>query len=98
MKSFRELVDRKSVGQKKELGASNEDVKYVERLFMEALGAINKNISRSDFKNFYFKKEVLYIKATHPSIASEIWRRRERILREINKKAEEEIVRAIKIN
>jgi hypothetical protein len=98
MKSLRELVNRKKAGQGRGLDTGKEDERHVEKLFMYALGRINNNISRSDFKRFYLKKEILYVRATHPSIASEIWRSRERIVKEINMKAEEEIIRTIKIN
>jgi hypothetical protein len=98
MKSFRELIDRKRAGQGREQNTSKENERYVERLFIEALGKVNKNISRSDIKKFHLKKEILYLQATHPSIASEIWKSRERIRKEINQNAEEEMVSAIKVN
>lgn len=98
MKSFRELIDRKKVGQGQELGTSKEDERYVETLFIKALGKVNKNISRSDIKKFQLKEKILYLKAMHPSIANEIWKSRERIKKEINHSAEEKMISAIKIN
>ena len=60
------------------------DEKLIEAVFWEVMSGIIRNLQKSDLKEMSFKKKVIYIFAVHPAISSEIWRNRERIIKNIN--------------
>jgi len=73
------------------------DEKTVESVFLGALQKELPNIARADILNFKLKDKKIYLKTAHPAIASEIWRRRERLKNEINNFLESENVEEIKV-
>ena len=73
------------------------DEKAVESVFFEALQKELPNIARADITNFRIKDKKIFLKAAHPAISSEIWRKRERLKNEINNFLESENVEEIKV-
>lgn len=98
MKSLQELI--KGKGEKdffKKNGSKLHEI-YVERAFMDVCSRVIKNIEKRDFKKIYLKKNILYVRAYHSSIASEVWRNREKIKKEINNIPEAGLIDQIRVN
>lgn len=72
------------------------DDKTVESVFLSILRKEMKNISRADIQEAKLKNQKLFIRTIHPAVASEIWRRREKIVSEVNRELGREIIKEIK--
>lgn len=92
MKNIRELLSKRSIGKNKEV-----DEKFVESVFSDALQKELPNVARADVLNFRLKNKTIYLKTAHPAIASEIWRKREKLKKEINNFLESESIEEIKV-
>jgi len=92
MKNIRDLLSKKSIGKNKET-----DEKVVESVFFGELKEKLPNVVRADILDFKLKDKKIYLKTAHPAIASEIWRRRERLKNEINNFLESENIEEIKV-
>ena len=73
------------------------DEKAVESVFFNALQKEFPNIAQADILVFKLKNKKIYLKTAHPAIASEIWRKRERLKNETNDFFESENVEEIKV-
>ncbi|MDD5489078.1 MAG: hypothetical protein PHP25_00145 [Candidatus Moranbacteria bacterium] len=73
------------------------DEKSVESIFFSALKKNLPNIARADITNFVLRDKKIYLRTTHPAIAGEIWRKRERLKNEINDFFGGEDIKEIKV-
>ena len=55
------------------------DEKSIESIFFKALEKELPKVGRADVPSFKFRDKKIYLKAAHPAIASEIWRKREKL-------------------
>ena len=92
MRNIRDLLDKKSIGRKREV-----DEKSVESVFFSALQERLPNIARADILSFGLKDKKIYLRTAHPAIAGEIWKKREGIKNEINNFLESENIEEIKV-
>jgi hypothetical protein len=92
MKALKDILDRKKVGK-----ASFLDEKTIEAVFFDILRQEVINIDHSDIKEFKIKDRKIRIKTIHPAVASEIWRRRENIIAQINKECGKEIIETVSV-
>jgi hypothetical protein len=92
MKNIKSLLNKRLVGKNKGI-----DEKAVEGIFFKVLEKELPNISRADALSFKFKDKKIYCKAAHPAISSEIWRKKERLKKELNEFFESEIIEEIKV-
>lgn len=74
------------------------DEKCVEKIFLEISSQIIGKIGQGDLGKFIIRDGALYIRTPSSSIASELWRNREKIKRKINEAIGDEVVVKIKIN
>ncbi|OGI24915.1 MAG: hypothetical protein A3J76_00165 [Candidatus Moranbacteria bacterium RBG_13_45_13] len=94
MKRIADLLNKK----RNSRNSSDEiDEKTVESILFDFLGNEAGAVSRSDIKETKWKDYKFFIRASHPVVASEIWRRREKIMNGINERAGKEIIREIKV-
>jgi hypothetical protein len=91
MKNIRELLSKRPA--KKERGV---DEKAIESVFYNILKKEIPGIGRADIQNFRFRSGKIFLKTVHPAIAAEIWRKRERISKEMNSSLGSGIVEDIK--
>lgn len=91
MKTLKDLLSKKNVGEF--LGT---DAKTIESVFFDVLGKELKNVDRPDIREVKVKDKKIFVRTIHPAVASEIWRKREKIKNQINKELGEEIIDAIK--
>lgn len=96
MKSITDLLKRKSILSRSRV-KPNPDEKTVIGVFRDITLSEIKNISPEDFWDVYLKNNILYIKTTHPAVASEILRSREKIKNRVNEAVGSHAVREIKI-
>jgi ethanolamine ammonia-lyase large subunit len=83
MKSIKEILRRKNIfspGKNK----VEPDEKTIIKVFEEAALAEIKNLSPEDLRDACLKNKILHIKTAHPAIASEVWRKREKIINKTN--------------
>ena len=74
------------------------DQKSIESVFFKVLEKELPNIGRADVPYFEVKdKKTIYCKKAHPAISSEIWRKKEKIKKEINKFFGSESISDIKV-
>ncbi|HBB37332.1 MAG: hypothetical protein UX02_C0001G0229 [Candidatus Moranbacteria bacterium GW2011_GWC1_45_18] len=73
------------------------DEKSIESVFFGLLEKKIPSIARVDILDFRLEEKKIYIKTAHPAIASEIWRKREGLKKEINNFLESESVEEIKV-
>jgi hypothetical protein len=78
MKSIKDIIQRKkSFSQgtdKREL-----DEKTIIKVFEEVVLSEINNLLAEDLRETYLNKKIIYVKTAHPAVASEIWRKREKI-------------------
>lgn len=83
MKNIQDILKRKvsreKRGEKKDL-----DEKTIGRVFLEAAKGEIKNLEDVDIREFKMKEHILYIKTAHPVVSSELFLRREKILKKTN--------------
>lgn len=93
MKSIADLLNKKKHGN----NIKKIDEKFVESVFFNVLQKTLPNINRMDILKFKFGDKRLYLQMIHPSIASEIWKKRERLKNEINNLLGTENIKEIKV-
>jgi len=94
MKKIGDLLASKTDFRK---GAGETDGKIIEKVFLDTLRKELPNVARADIIDFKLKDKKIYLKTAHPAIASEIWRRREKLKSEIKRILEGEIIEDIKV-
>jgi hypothetical protein len=91
MKNIQDLLkrnaSRRARGGKKEL-----DEKTIGRVFFEAAKEEIENLESEDIRELKIKEKTLYIKTAHPVISSELFLRKEKILKKTNEIAGSEAV------
>lgn len=92
MKNIRDLLSKKKIGETSEV-----DEKTIESVFFDVLGKESKNVERSDIWEVRMKGKKILVRTIHPAIASEIWRKREKIKNRINEELGNEAVEEIKV-
>lgn len=91
MKSLKNLLDKKNIGR-----TGGIDEKTIESVFFDVLGKELKNVDRPDIREVKVKDKKILVRTIHPAIASEIWRKREKIKDKINEELGKETIEAIK--
>ena len=97
MKSLKNLLSKKSVAGLKTVSMRPADEKSIESVFFKVLANNLPNIGRADINYFQYRENKIFLKAAHPAIASEIWKKRERLKDEINGIMQSEDVEEIRI-
>lgn len=98
MKPLSEIIETKQKRHFLEKIEPKIDQKYMEKLFMDTAQRIVKKVGRSDIRKIIIKESSLFVSAYHPGIANELWRRRGKILEEINEAIGQEVIKKIRIN
>jgi hypothetical protein len=83
MKSIKDILRRKNFSSQG-TGRQELDEKTVIKVFEEAVLGEIKNLFAEDLREIYLKKKIIYVKTAHPAVASEIWRKREKIRNKTN--------------
>jgi hypothetical protein len=96
MKSLRDILKRKRNFTKIKFRLEGDD-KAIIKLSQEMIISEAKNVDPEDIQEICYWKKKITIKTVHPAIASEIWRKRENIVKKINEYAEKEIIEKIVI-
>jgi hypothetical protein len=91
MKKIKDLLSNREVGKARRI-----DEKSIESAFFSALQKELPNIGRADIANFKLGNGKIFLRTTHPAIAGEIWKKKEKLKREINDFLGEEILEEIK--
>lgn len=73
------------------------DEKTITSIFRSVATEEIRGISSEDIQEIYFKKKDLYIKAIHPAVASEIWRKKENLIKKMNDITGNKTIKEIKI-
>ncbi len=60
------------------------DEKSLEGVFFEVLERELPDIERADIQNLRLKDKKFFLKTSHPAIAAEIWKKREKLKNEVN--------------
>lgn len=92
MKILRDLLNRKNIAD-----ISKIDEKTIESVFFDVLGKESKNVERSDIREVRMKDKKIFVRTIHPAIASEIWRKREKIKSEVNNFLGSESIKEIRV-
>lgn len=72
------------------------DAKIIEKAFFDVLKKEFSNIAQADIQSFKLNDKKIFIRTVHPAIASEIWRKREKLKSEINKLLEGKFIEDIR--
>jgi len=98
MRSLGELIKVKQ--KRKHVKKINEkvDEKCIEKIFLEVASGIIGTIDQRDFRRIAIKDGVLYVRTTSSSITSELWRNKEKIIKNLNKETGDETIKIIKTN
>jgi hypothetical protein len=95
MKGIKDLLKNRNISRQN--GNIEIDDKTISGVFRDAaLGEI-KCLSPGDIQEVHLNKKILYVKTIHPAVASEIWRRREKIRKKTNKIIKGDRIKEIKI-
>lgn len=97
MKSLAEIIKRKKKAKTSGVNASEDAEKYIGRIFSEAAISVKKNVSGSEISSVNLKEGILSVRTSHPSIAGELWRSREKIRKRVNFLLGAEKVRSLRI-
>jgi hypothetical protein len=84
MKNIQDLLKKKKISASSFKGGALDE-KTLGRVFLEAAKAEIENFEETDVREMKIKEKTLYIKTAHPVVSSELFLRRENII----KKAEE---------
>lgn len=95
MKKLGELLKLKSKKLKEKRGAIDE--KIAESVFWRILEDETDRIGRADIKTVQFFRGKLTVRAFHPAIANEIWRRREKLRKKMNEMLDDELIEELKV-
>lgn len=90
MKKIQDLLKRKRTRQV-------FDEKTIARVFLEAAKEEIKNFEGEDIREIKLKNKNLYIKTTHPVVSSELFMRREKIIKKTNEIAGAPVIERILI-
>lgn len=97
MKNIQDILKRKisrgDAEDKREL-----DEKTIARIFLETAKEEIKNLEEVDIREIKRKERILYVKTAHPVVSSELFLRKETILKKICEIAGETAVDKIVIN
>jgi hypothetical protein len=96
MKSIKDILRRKNIFSRSK-NKERPDEKTIIKVFREAAFAEIMNLSPEDFGDAFLKNKTLHIKTSHPAIASEVWRKREKIKNETNRILGSDEVEEIKV-
>lgn len=83
MKSIKDILRHKNIfspGKNK----AEADEKTIIKVFQETALAEIRNLSPEDLRDACLKNKTLHVKTIHPAIASEVWRKREKIRNKTN--------------
>jgi hypothetical protein len=83
MKNIQDLLKKKKITNKPG-SIKNLDEKTLGRVFLEAAKAEIENFEETDIREIKVKEKTLYIKTAHPIVSSELFLRREKIVRDMN--------------
>lgn len=92
MKSIKDILRHKNIFSRGE-NKAKPDEKTIAKVFKEVTLAEIGNLSPEDLHDVYIKNKIILIRTAHPAIASEIWRRRQKIIEKAN-----QILRGTEIN
>ena len=96
MKKIQDILKRKS-SRGIQVGKKALDEKTIAGVFLEAAKEEIENLETADIREMKMKDRVLYIKTAHPVISSELFLRRETILKKTNDIAGKKVVERILI-
>ncbi len=91
MKKIQEILKGK-ISRDNRGGKAELDEKTIVKVFLEAVKGELKNFDETDIRDTKFKNKILYIKTIHPVVSSELFLRRENIIKRINKIAGKAVV------
>lgn len=96
MNSIKDILRRKKTSPKSKARLEIDSM-TVAKISQEAVVLEVKSLSSDDIQEVYYKKEkkIIIIKTVHPAVASEIWRKRNAVVKMINKLVGKEIVEKI---
>ncbi len=94
MKSIKDILNQKK-GSSKDGNKIENDNKTIIKISQEVIMLEVKNLSIGDVKEIFFGRKKIIIKTAHPAVASEIWRKKEKILKKINELVGGEIIENI---
>jgi len=94
MKSIKDILRRKKTSSGSKVKIENDD-KAIAKISQEITVAEVGGLAPGDIQEIYFGKKKLIIKTVHPAVASEIWRKREKITNKINEFVGKKIVEKI---
>lgn len=98
MRSIKEIIEEKKKNKKGDRRIfASIDEKTIEKVFFEAIFLEIKNISKEDIQNTYFKRKTLYVSSFHPAVASEVWKKKDKLIEKINNIAGKNVVADIKV-
>ena len=83
MKSIKDILRRKNIFSRGK-SKTEPDEKTIIKVFQEAALVEIRNLSPEDLRDAYLKNKILCVKTAHPAIASEVWRKREKIINKTN--------------
>jgi hypothetical protein len=92
MRDIKELLSKRDF-----TAISNIDAKTIESIFFEILGKEVGSVERSDIWEVQIKDRKILVRTIHPAVASEVWRKREKIRNKINKELGKEMIKEIKV-
>jgi hypothetical protein len=98
MRSLKDLLKIKQTRKNTKKIDEKVDEKCIEKIFLEMSSDVIGIVGQGDFQRIAIKDRVLYLKTFSSSIASEIWRNKEKIIEKINKETGGETISKIKIN
>ncbi|MFA5871786.1 MAG: DciA family protein [Parcubacteria group bacterium] len=73
------------------------DEKTVEKVFKEVATRKILGIQAEEIREVRIKEGKLKIKTTHPIVAGELWKKREMLIKEVNKILRNDFIREIKV-
>ena len=76
---------------------ANPDEKTIEKVFIETATRKIFGIQTGEIKEAWLRDKTIKIKTTHPIIAGEIWKKREALIREVNKILGSDFIKEIKV-
>lgn len=92
MKKIQHYIQNRELSNKKKL-----DEKTIAWIFLNAAKKEIHNFQNKDIREIKLKNKNLHIKTVHPVVSSELCIQREKIIREANKLAGENVIKKIAI-
>ncbi|MFA5926108.1 MAG: hypothetical protein WC831_04190 [Parcubacteria group bacterium] len=96
MKSIKDILKKKKSFSGDGVQIKDGD-KAVIKISQIAILSEIKNLSPEDIRDIFYGKNKLVIKTIHPAVASEIWRKRERIINQVNREIGKDIIFQISV-